>query len=35
MGKSPYMPAWTVSLTPEQVKDVVSYVRAIGQPAHP
>ena len=35
MGKSPYMPAWTVTLTPEQVKDVVSYVRVIGQPANP
>lgn len=33
MGKSPYMPAWTVSLTPEQIKDVVSYVREISRGA--
>ena len=29
MGKSPFMPAWTVSLSPEQIKDLVSYVRVI------
>ena len=29
MGKSTFMPAWTVSLTPAQIKDVVSYVREI------
>jgi mono/diheme cytochrome c family protein len=31
MGKSPFMPAWTVSLTPEQIKNVVSYVREISK----
>ncbi len=29
VGKSPYMPAWSVYLSPAQIKDVVSYVRAI------
>ena len=33
MGKSPYMPAWTVSLKPEQIKNVVSYVREISKTA--
>jgi mono/diheme cytochrome c family protein len=33
MGKSPYMPAWTVSLKPEQIKDLVSYVREISRSA--
>lgn len=27
--KATYMPAWTVTLTPEQIKDLVAYVRAI------
>jgi len=27
-GKSVYMPAWTYTLSPEQIKDLVSYVRA-------
>jgi mono/diheme cytochrome c family protein len=31
--KSPYMPAWTVSLSPTQIKDVVSYVRVISRTA--
>ena len=31
MGKSAYMPAWTVSLTPAQIKDALSYVRAISR----
>ena len=31
MGKSTFMPAWTVSLTPGQIKDVVSYVREISK----
>jgi len=36
MGKSTFMPAWTVSLTPAQIKDVVSYVREISKtPAQP
>jgi mono/diheme cytochrome c family protein len=33
MGKSTFMPAWTVSLTPAQIKDVVSYVREISRSA--
>ena len=33
MGKSVYMPAWTVSLTPAQVKDVLSYVRVTSRTA--
>jgi mono/diheme cytochrome c family protein len=36
MGKSTYMPAWTVSLAPEQIKNVVSYVREISKtPSRP
>jgi mono/diheme cytochrome c family protein len=33
MGKSNFMPAWTVSLPPEQIKNVVSYVREISKTA--
>jgi len=33
MGKSAFMPAWTVSLSPAQIKDVVSYVREISRSA--
>lgn len=33
MGKSPYMPAWTVALNPAQIKDVVSYIREISHTA--
>ena len=33
VGKSPYMPAWAVYLTPEQIKDIVSYIRAISHTA--
>ena len=36
MGKSPYMPAWTVYLVPAQIKDLVSYIRVIsGTPPRP
>lgn len=36
MGKSPYMPVWAGYLTPEQVKDLVSYIRVISRtPAQP
>ncbi|HEV2105609.1 MAG TPA: c-type cytochrome [Candidatus Eisenbacteria bacterium] len=36
MGKSPYMPHWGGFLTPEQIKDLVSFVRAISHtPAQP
>ena len=28
-GKSPFMPAWTVTLKPAQIKDLVSYIREI------
>lgn len=31
LGKSPYMPAWAVYLSPEQIKDVVSYIRTISR----
>jgi mono/diheme cytochrome c family protein len=31
IGKSTMMPAWTVTLTPSQIKDVVSYVRALSK----
>ncbi len=31
VGKSPVMPAWTVTLTPEQIKDLVSYVRVLSK----
>ena len=31
VGKSPYMPAWAVYLSPEQIKDVVSYIRTISR----
>ena len=33
MGKSVYMPAWTVTLKPGQIKDVLSYVRVISRTA--
>ena len=33
VGKSPYMPAWAVYLTPAQIKDLVSYIRAISHTA--
>jgi mono/diheme cytochrome c family protein len=29
MGKSPYMPVWAGYLKPDQIKDLVSYIRAI------
>jgi cytochrome c6 len=29
VGKSPYMPTWAGYLTPDQIKDLVSYIRAI------
>jgi cbb3-type cytochrome c oxidase subunit III len=29
MGKSVYMPAWTFTLSPEEIKDLVSYVRVL------
>lgn len=32
-GKSNFMPAWTVTLKPEQIKDLVSYVRVISRTA--
>jgi cbb3-type cytochrome c oxidase subunit III len=31
MGKSPYMPGWTYRLSPRQIKDLISYVRAISR----
>ena len=31
VGKSPYMPAWAVYLSPGQVKDLVSYIRTISR----
>jgi mono/diheme cytochrome c family protein len=31
VGKSTMMPAWSVNLTPGQIKDLVSYVRAISR----
>ena len=31
VGKSTYMPAWAVYLSPGQIKDVVSYIRAISR----
>ena len=31
--KSPFMPIWSVSLSPEQIKDLVSYIRAISRTA--
>jgi mono/diheme cytochrome c family protein len=33
VGKSPYMPAWAVYLAPEQIKDIISYIRAISHTA--
>ena len=33
MGKSNFMPAWTVSLAPDQIKSVVSYVRELSKTA--
>jgi len=33
MGKSIYMPAWTASLSPAQINDLVSYVRTISRTA--
>jgi mono/diheme cytochrome c family protein len=33
MGKSPYMPVWAGYLTPDQVKDLVSYIRVISRTA--
>ncbi|HET9326214.1 MAG TPA: c-type cytochrome [Candidatus Eisenbacteria bacterium] len=29
--KSPFMPIWSVSLTPDQIKDLVSYIRALSR----
>ena len=35
-GKSPFMPAWTSTMTPAQIKDLLSYVRAISRtPSQP
>jgi mono/diheme cytochrome c family protein len=31
LGKSPYMPAWAVYLSPEQIQDLVSYIRTISR----
>jgi cytochrome c oxidase cbb3-type subunit 3 len=31
--KSPFMPVWSVSLTPEQIKHLVSYIRAVSHTA--
>ena len=28
-GMSPFMPAWSVTLTPAEIKDLISYIRAI------
>ncbi|MGH7741208.1 MAG: c-type cytochrome [Candidatus Eiseniibacteriota bacterium] len=33
MGKSPYMPVWAGYLTPDQVKDLVSFIRVISRTA--
>ncbi len=34
--KSPFMPAWTVTLKPNQIKDLISYIRVISNtPAQP
>ena len=30
-GKSAYMPAWTQSLSPEQIKDLVAYLRVVSK----
>lgn len=32
-GKSVYMPNWSVSIPPDQIKDLVSYIRAISRTA--
>lgn len=35
-GKSPFMPAWTATLKPDQIKDLISYIRAISHtPSQP
>jgi cytochrome c oxidase cbb3-type subunit 3 len=31
--KSPYMPIWNATLTPEQIKNLVSYIRAVSHTA--
>ncbi len=31
LGKSVFMPAWTVDLTPAQIKDLVAYLRALSK----
>jgi len=33
IGKSPFMPSWTVALSPTEIKDLVAYVRAISHTA--
>jgi mono/diheme cytochrome c family protein len=33
MGKSVFMPAWTYTLTPEQIKDLVAYIRVLSRTA--
>jgi mono/diheme cytochrome c family protein len=33
IGKSPFMPAWTVSLSPAQIKHLISYLRVISRTA--
>ncbi len=36
MGKSGFMPAWTVKLSPAEIKDLVSYVRVLSHtPSRP
>ena len=31
VGKSPMMPAWAVSLSPEEIKDLVAYIRVLSK----
>ena len=31
--KSPFMPIWSVSLTPQQIKDLISYIRVLSRTA--
>lgn len=33
--KSPYMPVWGVTLKPEQIKDLISYIRALSRTTSP
>lgn len=34
VGRSPLMPSWNTTLTPEQIGDVIAYLRTLAVPAY-